>query len=155
MRTRQPTRCCCTPATSFARRGKNLSRSKRGHVSIVTKQLLPQVPARLCAPSQPQTTLLARAEALDTLSAWKDNGVASTLGHLRRKRRGHSVVLRRLGRREERDGGQRPGCRRWPASGGATRSRVRKPRRLLPALRPGKSDGSQRGLRERPSALLV
>ena len=74
MRTRQPTRCCCTTATSFVQRGKNLSKSKRGHVSIDTKQLLPQVRARLCAPSQPQTTLLARAEALDRLSAWKDNG---------------------------------------------------------------------------------
>ena len=48
VRTRQPARCCCTPATSFVRRGKNLSRSKRGHVSIATKQLLPQVPARSC-----------------------------------------------------------------------------------------------------------
>jgi hypothetical protein len=41
---------------------------------VASKQLLPDVLAKIPTPGQPHPTLLAWAKALDALVPWKDNG---------------------------------------------------------------------------------
>ncbi|MEO8060637.1 MAG: hypothetical protein ABI671_20170 [Burkholderiales bacterium] len=53
---------------------QELEQLKRSNASMLAKQLLPEVLARIGTPGQAQPNLLAWAKALDTLAPWKENG---------------------------------------------------------------------------------
>ena len=53
---------------------QEIEQLKRTNPDVASKQLLPDVLAKIPTPGQPHPTLLAWAKALDALVPWKENG---------------------------------------------------------------------------------
>ncbi|WP_213955247.1 MULTISPECIES: hypothetical protein [unclassified Variovorax] len=53
---------------------KDLEALKRTNPAFASKQMLPDVLARILCPGQPHPNLLAWVKALDALAPWKENG---------------------------------------------------------------------------------
>jgi hypothetical protein len=53
---------------------QEIEQMRRTNADAASKQLLPDVLARIQTPGQPHPTLLAWAKAIDGLQPWKDNG---------------------------------------------------------------------------------